>query len=1007
MRDGSATLLPLEEGGADDERVHWSDLTMEFSHTMSPNLAGASGSAEAPKTAKGKTWYRLASFDQLVAIDAQLRRTTGAGLRRYMVPGVGNSRRQQVERSPGFQGHIDSHAKASESDAPESERRQGLAPPVFTFLTDQGPIPSCMAHFMLNHLRLRCVVLWDPWHRWWNDLKNGVQEGGLWGCFLAMCIPWNLAYGPWQGEKNFVDLVEAIRFYEEVGQGTQDTLYSSLAQHMWRDTGVEEPPIHEEAWKAMWTSIFDSKLWRIKGPKVAMSRWMGWLDCCEFFQEDWWKRVMSLAVVGLLQGWLFAPGSKELLSGLTPQSLDAKSTKESKEKTQRLRDKCRNSMHVSFVLMSDVRMVSRCRMIHYCCLGSRALFGQCVSQARDPQSTLVFYQALALGEGHLEACRKFASPWRDIGILSKIGMQCELSEYGKRADFDATHPVVLHNAELAAELGRLTLSLMRSRLRSLGTHMWAFPGRFPELLHTDPACVARCLQDMKRVWGHWHTIKNANNAAWQRLVKTCSLGWEYVDLVFQECAKAQFERVTPVVDELVRCVFEGFGNTKLCEDAIKVCRDMQRNNPDMRPSSVNIFRRPYLEHVLSDNHRFKEVESDEVPVPERVMTSQLPPDFFRPKYRESSMDFTELAGRKQKTDWMTLNAAGERALAEHVPIMCELAEAGGLENISQTWRAAFFPAGLLVRRGAGDWEICLGPLVTGILCWKAEKVKLPGGVEAFDFAEATKSNISVRAVTSFDGWQVREMEWLSPAQLFVLNRRRAPASWPKCWLRAKTGPMSVLKVAAANCFWNLGVQALRRLIQHHYPDLAHLREQDLADMLAGVVAHELGCKEQATADILEKRALATERSEEVMALTCAESQDVLDNRDAAVVSKFVADQEEQAASRAPLARKVVALRSGGSRKKRRTAVGTVRTGTLWTEAEARLLLPPRGSISRDTFNGRWRCYYAGQCTKSRSWGERSDEDCVLWLARWCWHRHEEVTGETCPFSDLPSIGIED
>lgn len=808
------------------------------------------------------------------------------------------------------------------------------------------------------------------------------------------------------GGKNFVDMVESIEHYKQVSKPTEDSLFEFMAQRMFRDAGHEEMPTSPQEMSDLWEDLFRSKLWRVKGPRVAMSRWMGWLDCAEFFDTDWWKRVMSLAVVGLMQGWLTKGPAQDSLLGLVPKTVEAKSTKESKERTQNLRDKCKNSMHVSFVLMSDLRILARVRMILYSCKSSRALFGQCVAACRTPGAGLAFFQDMAQGQGHLEAVRDFAAPWRDIRVLSKIGFQTEFAEFSKDRTFDADHPLVRQGADLAAELGAVTFAMMRARLRSLATWMWGYPGRFVLLVHPNESVVQDTLLDMKVVWKYWREVQALNSGAWKRFVEACAFSWEYVSLVFNELAKNGFERVTPMVEELVRCSYEGFSNTKTCEDAIKVCRDMGRNNPDMRPSGIAIFRQPYIEHVLSENHKYNEIEAEEVPAPDRPTDCASAASMLHPKYRRSSMDFKEITGRSAKTEWTSFNATSERALAEHAPVLVQLGASGDLGRIGDAWRAHFFQPGLVVRRKGMPWQVCLGPMVTGVLCWRAEKVASLGMGEAFDFGPATKDNVSIVAVASFEGWEARATEWCSPAQVFVQNKRRQPDSWPRAYLRPKGPPKPILRIAAECCYWNLGAGILKRLISHHYPDLRHLQQEPLPEILAGLVEAQLGCEGEETARVLEKRAFGAECQEELAVLSSVEVGDMLDKRDGDIVGKFVADKEEDAQARVPMAQKVQALRQGGTRRKgKRTAVQTVPHGLRWSNDEANLLMPPRGRIVRDEFNGRWLCSYAGLTSKSRSWGSGSDEACVLWLARWAWMQHQEVTGEECPWADLPEIQL--
>ena len=64
---------------------------------------------------------------------------------------------------------------------------------------DQGSEGWAPAMWMLYAQRMRLVVVHDPSHRCWNDLKASISESGLWDAILLWGVVFNVNYGPCDG----------------------------------------------------------------------------------------------------------------------------------------------------------------------------------------------------------------------------------------------------------------------------------------------------------------------------------------------------------------------------------------------------------------------------------------------------------------------------------------------------------------------------------------------------------------------------------------------------------------------------------------------------------------------------------------------------------------------------------------------------------------------------------------------------------------------------------------
>ena len=245
------------------------------------------------------TWLREAAHMHIKAIDKQLQLTTGEGL---------------VQFAGG-----DSEPK----DVAKQFLEHDVIPPTLCLHLDQGSPAYSMTWFLMSHVGLRMLSIFDPHHRAWNDIKMGVGKR-LWYVVLLMVVVFNLPFGPWEGGAWYEKL---LVMSEELAKSLSiaNPLFIARYELLCIDLGLEASgdAVHRQI---VFDMIFSSGAFRTRGEKVSLRRWFGWLSSAHKFLPHWHSRLMGIVACGQVQGVyksyrdvpLWAPAVKP-----SPEALDA------------------------------------------------------------------------------------------------------------------------------------------------------------------------------------------------------------------------------------------------------------------------------------------------------------------------------------------------------------------------------------------------------------------------------------------------------------------------------------------------------------------------------------------------------------------------------------------------------------------------------------------------------------------------------------------------------------
>ena len=176
----------------------------------------------------------------------------------------------------------------------------------------------------------------------------------------------------------------------------------------------------------------------------------------------------------------------------------AKSLKQCKEELQRLRNRCKNTLHLTMLLSMDATLLKNCRILW---LTSRPLnrwYEEQAHKLRSRGAGLEFRVDQAVGKELLRCLHETASFWSDLSALSHVGFIVEEAVCNpKYKKMDMQDPGVSCEDGLANTVQRQIFNLLKQRLRSVGSECFGCPGKLAALLHPDPDVVKRVLADMK------------------------------------------------------------------------------------------------------------------------------------------------------------------------------------------------------------------------------------------------------------------------------------------------------------------------------------------------------------------------------------------------------------------------------------------------------------------------------------------------------------------------------
>ena len=167
--------------------------------------------------------------------------------------------------------------------------------PLLCSVSDQGGINRASLDYCCFKLKLPLLVLFDPYHRCWNDIKETLKKTppNLFKTMIAFSLLWNCNYGPagskeWHHKKrqklaNLMDLSNANSQH-----------FLAFLPFICAERGLEEPN-DAEGKERVFQSMQSLNSIQVLGPLVKLMRWFSWFEAEKFYRgENYCNKLLMM-----------------------------------------------------------------------------------------------------------------------------------------------------------------------------------------------------------------------------------------------------------------------------------------------------------------------------------------------------------------------------------------------------------------------------------------------------------------------------------------------------------------------------------------------------------------------------------------------------------------------------------------------------------------------------------------------------------------------------------------
>ncbi|CAE7263700.1 unnamed protein product [Symbiodinium necroappetens] len=669
-------------------------------------------------------------------------------------------------------------------------------------------------------------------------------------------------FGPWSSQRWFETIIEgtseALVFLRgpEAEQGLKRIL-RSLLPRIAVERGWNEFDDHEEL---ALQALAESRFVRVKGERSQITRWFAWHrhfeswigeasgheDFPNQYQGEWTLRLIPLLLIGLSMGFVRTDdsGDRQIVKDLSTRAATAageaasaaaadtaaadasgaasSSTSRDKTAEQKMRDSCKNVLHIATCIHGDRYLYSEALMFLYACRPLRDWYSHHRHNLRSQKACLQFYKDMAAGR-----CLEHVGK---IGCLSqlelgKIGIHTEEILSSKSLqNLDIYDLEVRVQDNLAERLGSLVLSLQKFRLHGLVMYTHAFPYCIVGLLDEDPA-VHRLVRQSLVQWlvqlrEKWKRVLGSPLPFWKKLASSCCLGWRLSEDLLKEDFEG--EGIRRVIGEL----FAHWGSSGLVEDAFQRDRTLESKSAGMKVAPSRLWQHLPEKKILSELYKFQEVQVNEIP--EELPGKKLPEGIYQPSAK-TSLAFDDLVGTNQSPTWPT-HSSPFASLAEEIALVDKFG--GSQKDLEQgplLWRTIFLQQFFVVRKKVkprgqiSQWSMVYGSAknYTALLLPLSSQ-QLPGsggGRIKLVFKEFTASNIHWASVADLAEWEALPVEWKSPLHLWRLTKQVVG----EISLLSVGKPTSLLEHCAHLGFLKIPVASVKKMMKDRICRFVFLR----------------------------------------------------------------------------------------------------------------------------------------------------------------------------------------
>ena len=459
--------------------------------------------------------------------------------------------------------------------------------PVLVPCEDQDSANYAARWFRLYVLQSREFPIDDIFHRLWNDLLASIKDAMLYSIILVTTMAMNLAWGPWQGEKWHVELIEgATRFFKAAKTGSTDWLLEKFLPKVLADLGLPlTDQARGEALDDLLKWLEKSGFLQKKGNKVAMARWFSWFKSMEWWSPQWNCRLIILVYLGVRLGFITEKNRECIVANLKSTGVQSTSgdgvEKEtmhaSKSQAAQLRDQCVNALHVTMLIHAKERYIWLARMIFHVATSCHEWYSEHAHGLRGRKATFDFMVGMAHGSAWLPSLCDVPKVFSDLQKMGQMGFLAEeLVTKETFQNMSTTNPLLQDQLDHAVVLFTLIFALMKRRLASLTMYSNLYPYKFALLVHPDAEVVKLGRAACKLAWEVWSSVQRQTLPAWKRIQRRSCFVWTLVKDIMARLKKVNFEYVPADVATLLQRLLSAFATSKLVEDAMNKSRRKEK-----------------------------------------------------------------------------------------------------------------------------------------------------------------------------------------------------------------------------------------------------------------------------------------------------------------------------------------------------------------------------------------------------------------------------------------------
>eukprot|EP00974_Lingulodinium_polyedra_P109723 10613885-Lingulodinium_polyedra.AAC.1 len=256
----------------------------------------------------------------------------------------------------------------------------------------------------LQSLEAQLVVdlVMDPPHRFWNSEKLGLLQGNGWEPVLLTTIPYSINEGPWHGGGWLAQLNNAKDEYLALVDPACCPLFQHLLPLIAADLGKPNEVNDEAFVDSVVSMLREAKQLRTKGPVLALCRWYSWCDAREHWRP-WYHFRLLIALLWAMGAGLLSKKSEEIslsLAQLPSAAAEGRkeTMREQQGKQEKLRNKGRNMLHTSLLIMMNPLVQRRANIVFELLKATRIFHGQQIKACHNPTGNLEWSSEMAAGE---------------------------------------------------------------------------------------------------------------------------------------------------------------------------------------------------------------------------------------------------------------------------------------------------------------------------------------------------------------------------------------------------------------------------------------------------------------------------------------------------------------------------------------------------------------------------------------------------------------------------------